>query len=180
MKVLIGVCGGIAAYKAAEVVSKLVQASCEVNVCMTPQAEQFISALTFSALTGRPTQTQEQLSQDSLDQTYSHLYPATEVDLFALIPATANTIGSIAHGLGTDPVSNGALSLKADCKRIYCPAMNTNMWKQTSVQRNCEQLNEDGWTVIGPQSGHLACGSIGVGRLADTEMIVEKILQYKV
>ena len=58
--------------------------------------------------------------------------------------------------------------------------MNTNMWKQASVQRNCEQLNKDGWTAIGPQSGHLACGSIGIGRLADTEMIAEKILQYKV
>ena len=179
MKVLIGVCGGIAAYKAAEVVSKLVQASCEVNVCMTPQAERFISALTFSALTGRPTQTQEQLSQDSLDQTYSHLFPATEVDLFALIPATANTIGAIAHGLGTEPVSNGALSLKADCKRMYCPAMNTHMWKQASVQRNCEQLKEDGWMEIEPQSGRLACGSMGIGRLADTEIIVEKILQQK-
>ena len=179
MKVLIGVCGGIAAYKAAEVVSKLVQAGCEVDVCMTPQAERFITALTFSALTGRPTQTQEQLSQDSLDQTYAHLYPSTKVDLFVLIPATANTIGSIAHGLGTDPVSNGVLSLKADCKRLYCPAMNTHMWKQVSVQRNCEQLKEDGWIAVGPESGYLACGSMGIGRLADTEIIVEKILQQK-
>jgi phosphopantothenoylcysteine decarboxylase/phosphopantothenate--cysteine ligase len=179
MRVLIGVCGGIAAYKSAEVVSKLVQAGCEVDVSMTPQAERFITALTFSALTGRATQTLEQLSQDSLGQTYAHLYPATEVDVFALVPATANTIGSIANGLGTEPVSNGALSLRENCKRIYCPAMNTHMWKQPAVQRNCKQLKEDGWIAVGPESGRLACGSLGMGRLADTDIIIEKILQQK-
>tara|TARA_E500000178_G_C16655185_1_gene588110 strand:+ start:107 stop:649 length:543 start_codon:yes stop_codon:yes gene_type:complete len=179
MRILIGVCGGIAAYKSAEVVSKLVQAGCEVDVCMTPQAERFITSLTFSALTGRPTQTQEQVSQDSLVQTYAHLYPATEVDVFVLVPATANTIGTIANGLGIEPVSNGALSLSEDCKRIYCPAMNTHMWQQPAVQRNCKQLQEDGWMAIGPESGRLACGSLGMGRLADTEIIIEKILQQK-
>ena len=175
MKILIGVCGGIAAYKAADLVSKLVQNNHEVNVCMTPNAENFISALTFTGLTGNFTQTLKNLNSEDTDNVYSHLFPASISDIFVLIPATANTIASIANGYGNDPVSNSALSLPSTCRKIFCPAMNPIMWEQSSVQRNVNQLKNDGWKMIDPETGRLACGSTGIGRLANLDTILEVI-----
>lgn len=177
MHILIGVSGGIAAYKAAEVASQLVQHGCTVDVCMTPNAERFMTPLTFTALTGRATQSQQHVQSSTQSETYAHLYPASEVDLFVVLPATSTTIARIAHGLGEEPVSNAALALQTDCIKLYCPAMNTNMWKNPAVQRNCRTLEQDGWKTIGPESGRLACGSIGEGRLASPATIIETILQ---
>jgi phosphopantothenoylcysteine decarboxylase/phosphopantothenate--cysteine ligase len=179
MHILVGVSGGIAAYKAAEVVSQLVQKDCTVDVCMTPNAERFITPLTFTALTGRVTQYQQQVQSSTQAETYAHLYPSSEVDLFIVIPATASTIARLAVGLGEDPVSNAALGLKVDCIKQICPAMNTHMWKQPSVQRNCRTLEQDGWEIVGPEAGRLACGTIGEGRLASPARILDSILQHK-
>jgi len=179
MHILVGVSGGIAAYKAAEVVSQLVQKDFTVDVCMTPNAERFIGPLTFSALTDRITQSQQQIQNSTQAETYAHLHPSSEVDLFLVVPATASTIARLATGLGEDPVSNAALALKKDCIKLACPAMNTNMWQQPPVQRNCRILEQDGWELIGPETGRLACGTIGDGRLASPSRIVDSILQHQ-
>ena len=125
MRVVVGVGGGIAAYKAADIVSQLVQAKCDVRVVMTPSATKFVAPLTFAALTQQKVITSlfPDTSSGGMDVIYPHLYPATEADAFAVIPATANAIGKLATGLGDDMVSCSALSLKQGCKRIYCPAI---------------------------------------------------------
>jgi len=179
MHILVGVSGGIAAYKAAEVVSQLAQKDCTVDVCMTSNAERFITPLTFTALTGRATQCQQQIQSSTQTETYAHLYPSSEVDLFIVMPATASTIARLAVGLGEDPVSNAALALKSDCIKQVCPAMNTNMWQQASVQRNCRTLEHDGWEIIGPETGRLACGTVGEGRLASPTRILDSVLQHQ-
>tara|TARA_B100000925_G_scaffold260321_1_gene216385 strand:+ start:857 stop:1396 length:540 start_codon:yes stop_codon:yes gene_type:complete len=174
-KIIIGVSGGIACYKTADLVSKLVQNNFDVNVCMTPSSEKFITALTFNALTGNETYTQNTLL-DSQNTYYPHLYPATSADIFILIPATANIIGKIANGLVDDPVSSTSLSLNKECKKFFCPAMNNEMWDQKIVQNNCSKLNDLGWIQIGPDNGNLACGNIGKGRLSEIEEILKIIL----
>ena len=142
-KVLIGITGGIAAYKAADIVSQLVQAECDVRVTMTPSATKFVAPLTFAALTQQKVITSlfPDTSAGGMDVIYPHLYPATEADAFAVIPATANAIGKLAAGLADDMVCCSALSLRKDCKRIFCPAMNHQMWKtrwfRITVRSSC-------------------------------------------
>ena len=104
------------------------------------------------------------------------MWPATSADIFILIPATANIIGKIANGLADDPVSSTSLSLKKECKKFFCPAMNNEMWDQKIVQNNCSKLNDLGWIQIGPDNGNLACGNIGNGRLSEIEEILKIIL----
>ena len=114
-KIIIGVSGGIASYKSADLASKLVQHGMDVNVCMTPNSEKFITPLTFSAITGKETYTDKTII-DEKNTYYPHLYPAIYADVFILIPATANVIGKIANGLADDPVTNTSISLKRECK----------------------------------------------------------------
>ena len=177
-KVLIGVTGGIAAYKAAEVVSQLMKSNCDVRVVMTEAATQFVAPLTFAALTQQKVITSifPDTSSGGMDVIYPHLYPATEADAFAVIPATADSIAKLANGFGDDIVCCSALSLKADCKRIYCPAMNVQMWEQQVVSENTHKLLRLGWHQVGPEQGRLACGTNGYGRMSTPTVITQIIL----
>jgi phosphopantothenoylcysteine synthetase/decarboxylase len=178
-KLLIGVTGGIAAYKAAQVVSALKQAGHDVQVAMTPAACRFVAPLTFAALSQKEVRTElfPENPSSGKEQLYPHLYPATEADLFAVLPATADIIGKIACGFGDDIVSASALSLSADCPRLFCPAMNTQMWDNPVVQENVRTLEKRGWQRIGPESGLMACGTTGSGRMAAPDSIIQAIHQ---
>ncbi|MCH2176528.1 MAG: bifunctional phosphopantothenoylcysteine decarboxylase/phosphopantothenate--cysteine ligase CoaBC [Lentisphaeria bacterium] len=176
-KIILGISGGIAAYKVATVASLLTKLGAEVHVAMTPSAEKFIGALTFGSLTANPVQvtTWPQNNTNNRDDWYPHLYPATDADLFCVAPATANTIAKITYGLGEEPVSLNALSLPNKCQRLFCPAMNAEMWQNDAVQDNVATLLRRGWQQIGPESGRLACGVIGEGRMSEPETIVNEI-----
>lgn len=177
-KVLIGVTGGIAAYKTAEVVSQLVKANCDVRVVMSEAATKFVAPLTFAALTQQKVITSifPDTSSGGADVIYPHLYPATEADAFAVIPATADAIAKLAHGFGDDIVCCSALSLKPDCKRIFCPAMNVQMWEQPVVVENTHKLLKLGWHQVGPEKGRLACGTNGYGRMSTPTVIAQIIM----
>lgn len=177
-KVLIGVTGGIAAYKTAEVVSQLVKANCDVRVVMTEAATKFVAPLTFAALTQQKVLTSifPDSSSGGRDIIYPHLYPATEADAFGVVPATADAIAKLANGFGDDIVCCSALSLKPNCKRIYCPAMNSQMWDQLAVRQNTRKLLKLGWHQVGPETGRLACGTTGFGRMSTPTAIVQIIL----
>lgn len=176
-KILIGISGGIAAYKAAAVVSKLAQAGHDVRVIMTESATKFVTPLTFAALTQKKVLCRmfpDEINGEK-DTIYPHLYPATEADLFLVLPATANVIAKLANGIGDDVLTTSALSLKPDCKRFFCPAMNSQMWEQLIVQDNLNKLQKYGWTSIGPNDGRMACGDTGSGRMSEPEQILEII-----
>lgn len=175
-KILIGVSGGIAAYKAASVVSALKQAGHDVQVAMTPAACKFVAPLTFAALSQKEVRT-ELFTENPADKgrLFPHLYPSTTADLFALMPATANTIAKIAHGCGDNIVTAAALSLSKACVKMFCPAMNAHMWENPAVQKNVTTLEAFGWQRIGPGAGRAACGSSGAGRMSEPEEILAAI-----
>jgi phosphopantothenoylcysteine decarboxylase/phosphopantothenate--cysteine ligase len=177
-KVLVGVTGGIAAYKVAEIVSQLVKAKVDVRVVMTEAATRFVGPLTFSALTQQKVITSvfPDTGSGEMDVIYPHLYPATEADAFAVVPATADAMAKLAHGFGDDIVCCSALSLKPNCKRIFCPAMNVQMWNQPVVRENAKKLLQLGWHQIGPEKGRLACGTYGYGRMSTPTAIAQVIL----
>lgn len=176
-KILIGVTGGIAAYKAASVVSALTQAGHDVQVAMTPAACRFVTPLTFAALSHKEVRTELFPAAPTSDKgtLYPHLYPATEADLFVVLPATADIIGKFAHGFGDNIVSTSALSLAVDCPKLFCPAMNSQMWDNPAVQENVRTLEARGWQRIGPDSGLMACGTTGAGRMSEPAAILETI-----
>ncbi|MDF3127908.1 bifunctional phosphopantothenoylcysteine decarboxylase/phosphopantothenate--cysteine ligase CoaBC [Kiritimatiellaeota bacterium B1221] len=175
-KILVGVSGGIAAYKALDVVSSLRKQQHQVQVVMTEAATRFVHPRTFAAVSGQPVlHDMWPEHAKNLEDGYPHLYPATETDLFVLVPATANTIAKIAGGFGSDLLSTSCLSLPGKCRKIFCPSMNVEMWLNRTVQANAEKLEQDGWRVVGPESGHLACGMTGEGRLSSTERILQVI-----
>lgn len=177
-RVLVGITGGIAAYKAADVCSQLVKAGCDVRVIMTEAATKFVAPLTYAALTQQKVITSifPDSSSGGMDVIYPHLYPATEADAFVVVPATADSIAKLANGFGDDMVSCSALSLKADCKRMFCPAMNTQMWAQRVVSDNAKKLLSYGWHQIGPEKGRMACGTVGYGRMSSPTAIAQIIL----
>ncbi|MEN7972368.1 MAG: flavoprotein [Verrucomicrobiota bacterium] len=177
-KILIGITGGIAAYKTADIASQLVKANIDVRVVMTEAATRFIAPLTFAALTQQKVLTTvfPENNTGEKDVIYPHLYPATEADAFIVAPATADAIAKLANGIGDDIVCCSALSLKADCKRIFCPAMNEQMWEQPVVRENAKKLLKLGWHQIGPEKGRLACGTAGYGRMSAPSAIVQIIL----
>lgn len=176
-KILIGISGGIAAYKAAYVVSALRQAGHDVQVAMTPSACQFVTPLTFAALSQKEVRTELFPAHPTSDkgQLYPHLYPATEADLFAVLPATADIIAKLAYGFGDDIVCASALSLSITCIKLFCPAMNTQMWENPVVQENVQTLEKRGWRRIGPESGLMACGSEGAGRMSEPESMLKTL-----
>jgi len=177
--IVVGITGGIAAYKAAEVVRALDRAGREVHVMMTPAATEFVSPLTFAALVRRPVLTQmfpnpELATGQAL---YPHLQPAERADAFLVCPATADAIARLAVGMANDVVTAAALSLPAGCHRFFAPAMNDRMWANPIVRENARRLESWGWVRIGPGSGALACGAVGEGRMADPEQITEVVLR---
>lgn len=161
------VCGGIAAYKAAALVSALVQGGCGVTVAMTRNARRFIGPLTFRALTARPVFTSAWETAESAD--IQHLKLSETADLIIVAPATANVIGKLAAGVADDLVS--ALLLGAACPVLLAPAMNTRMWEHAAVQRNVAFLREAGVLMAGPDAGWLACRQVGAGRMSEPDSL---------
>ncbi|HKA00606.1 MAG TPA: bifunctional phosphopantothenoylcysteine decarboxylase/phosphopantothenate--cysteine ligase CoaBC [Candidatus Solibacter sp.] len=169
MKVLLGVGGGIAAYKAAELARLLMQQDHTVQVAMTPAATQFVQPLTFAALTGRKVLT----DVFDIESAIEHISVAQENDLLVIAPATANLIAKLAHGLADDFVTTTYLAFTGTV--VIAPTMNVNMWQHPATQANLETLTRRGHTIVEPGSGYLACGMTGPGRLAEPAEIADVI-----
>ena len=168
--ITVGVTGGIAAFKAAQLVSSLNSGGAKLNVIMTRSAQEFVKPLTFQVLSGNPVRT------DLFEATrgsVQHIELAAWPDLIVIAPATANILGKAAAGIGDDLLST--VILAATCPVLFCPAMNVNMYNNVVVQRNIEVLRGLGYKFVEPGTGRLACGTEGQGRLADLELIIEKI-----
>jgi len=177
MKIALGVTGGVAAYKAAELVRRLQQEKLDVQVVMTRAAQEFITPLTFAALTGQKVITEMFASADAapanVESAIEHIAVAQRIDLLLVAPATADILGQFAHGIAGDFL--GTLYLATKAPVIVAPAMNVNMWEHPATQENIATLRARGVHVVDPGEGYLACGMTGAGRLAATEAIVEKV-----
>jgi phosphopantothenoylcysteine decarboxylase/phosphopantothenate--cysteine ligase len=165
--VVLGVGGGIAAYKAVEIARAVVKGRGAVRVAMTPAATRFVGPLTFQAVSGAPVLTD--LFDSSVEQTYGHLGLARAADLFVVAPATADLLARLRAGMADDAVTTTALAVT--CPVLLAPAMNTRMWKNAAVQENLAALRARGWHVVGPGSGSLADGDFGEGRMAEPSEI---------
>ena len=170
-KILLGVTGSIAAYKAAEIVSLLKKKGAEVLVIMTKSAAKFIQPLTFSSLSGNPVIDNLFSINDKI--VVKHISLAEWADLILIAPATANVVGKIAHGIANDMLTTTVMACKA--KVIFAPAMNKNMISNPLYRQNVEKLTALGYEFIDSEYGRLACGEIGEGRLANIEEIVDRI-----
>jgi phosphopantothenoylcysteine decarboxylase/phosphopantothenate--cysteine ligase len=169
MKIILGVGGGIAAYKSAELARLLMQQGHQVQAVMTAAAEEFVRPLTFAALTGRKVLT----NLFAIDSAIEHISVAQEHELLAIAPATADLIAKMAHGLADDFLTTLCLAFTGPV--VVAPAMNVNMWQHAATQANLETLRKRGYRMVEPGSGYLACGMTGPGRLADPEEIVAAI-----
>ncbi|MBO4898213.1 MAG: bifunctional phosphopantothenoylcysteine decarboxylase/phosphopantothenate--cysteine ligase CoaBC [Clostridia bacterium] len=169
--IVLGVCGGIAAYKAADLTSKLKKLGANVYVIMTKSATEFVSPLTFRALS------QNDVAVSTFDEPkameINHISLADRADVFVIAPATANMIGKIACGIADDMLSTTVMATKAPC--VIAPAMNTNMYENPIVQENIEKLKKLGFVFAPPRESRLACGTYGVGALCDVEDIIDYI-----
>jgi len=170
--VILGVSGGIAVYKAVELLRLLTKAGADVHVVMTKNAQEFMTPLTFQTLSGNPVHTE--LFNLYQEQEIDHIALADRADLFILAPATANLIGKIAHGLADDLLTTSVMATKAPV--LVVPAMNSNMYENPIYQRNEKLLIDDGYHVMEPATGALACGWQGKGKLPDPEQILETAL----
>jgi phosphopantothenoylcysteine decarboxylase/phosphopantothenate--cysteine ligase len=174
-KVLLGVCGGVAAYKSAELVRELQRCGAEVRAIMTRAAQEFIQPLTFASLTGHKVFTSLWESEGAADTAViEHIAQAQWADVLVIAPATAHTIAKLAHGMADDFLS--ATYLAAQSRVVLAPAMNVNMWEHSATRANIAALEQRGHRIVAPGSGYLACGMTGDGRLADTETIVRAVL----
>ena len=171
--VVIGVSGGVAVYKALEVISRLRKKDIEVRVIMTESAQKFVTPLSFQSLS------QNMVTTDMFDEPKAweiqHISLAKKADLMLVLPATANIIGKVANGIADDMLSTTIMATKAPV--VFAPAMNTNMYENPIVQNNIEKLKSFGYEFIEPASGRLACGDVGAGKLADVEDIYEFVLK---
>jgi len=172
-RVALGVSGGIAAYKAAEIVRGLVRHECDVHVLMTGHAAEFITPLTLQTLSNHPVLTSQWDLSAGPD--IQHITLARELDLFLVAPATANTLAKMANGIADDLLSTFHLAVTAPV--VVAPAMNLWMWEHPATRRNIETLRERGVQIIPPGVGELACGEEGVGRMAEPQDIVDAILE---
>jgi len=177
MKIALGVSGGIAAYKAAEIVRLLQDRGVRVQVVMTRAAQEFVRPLTFAALSGEKVITglfDSGGEQPNVDSAVEHIGVAQGIDALLVAPATADVLAKFAHGLADDFLTT--LYLATTAPVIVAPAMNVNMWEHPATQANLEILRKRGVTVVEPDSGYLACGMTGAGRLAANEAIVDAVL----
>lgn len=172
--IVLGVCGGIAAYKAAELTRLLIKAGAGVHVVMTANGARFVTPMTFQALTGNP------VWLDPWDErranNMSHIELTRSADALLIAPATANMLAKLAHGMADDLLST--LALARDCPLLVAPAMNKQMWSNPATQRNVAQLKADGISVIGPDTGVQACGEVGEGRMSEPEAIREGLIAF--
>ncbi len=169
--IVLGVTGGIAAYKAADLASRLTKLGANVNVIMTKSAQEFITPLTFRSITSNPVATDT--FEEPAHWEIAHISLAQKADVFVVAPATANIIGKTASGIADDMLSTTIMATKAPV--IFAPAMNTNMYENKIVQDNIEKLKNHGYIFVPPESGRLACGTSGAGRLADNDVIIGHI-----
>ena len=171
--IVLGVSGGIACYKAAEIVSALVKKGHNVDVIMTENAQKFVTPLTFQTLSQNKVITDMFELPEHWD--VQHISLAKKADVFAVVPATANVIGKIAGGIADDMLTTTIMAAK--CRKIIVPAMNTAMWENPIVQENITKLRHYGYEIPEPDAGRLACGDTGKGKLLPWEEIVEIILK---
>lgn len=175
--ILLAMTGGIAGYKIAELTRLLVKAGATVQVMMTQAAEQFITAVTMQALSGRPVYTSQWDARP--DNNMAHINLSREADLMLLAPASADAIAALAQGRADDLVSLTALARRIhECPLLVVPAMNREMWAHPATQRNLAQLKADGATVIGPASGDQACGETGDGRMLEAQEIFAELCAH--
>jgi phosphopantothenoylcysteine decarboxylase/phosphopantothenate--cysteine ligase len=174
-RILLGVTGGIAAYKSAYLARRLGEQGAEVRVVMTAAAERFVGRQTFAAITGHPVET------DLFDG--SSVSPHTDLagwaELIVVAPATTNLLGRLANGLADDLLTNTLLATRGPV--VLAPAMHTEMWEHPATRRNIARLQEDGHEIVGPDAGELAGGDVGAGRMSEPEAIlavVEKLLEH--
>lgn len=169
--IVLGVCGGIAVYKACDLVSQLKKMGANIDIIMTKSATEFVTELTFRTLSANPVVTDMFDSPTSWD--VKHISLAQKADLFLIVPATANIIGKISNAIADDMLSTTVMATKAPV--ILCPAMNTGMYENPLVQENIKKLKNFGYEFIEPQEGRLACGDIGKGKLAKIETIISYV-----
>jgi phosphopantothenoylcysteine decarboxylase/phosphopantothenate--cysteine ligase len=179
MKIALGVTGGVAAYKAAELVRRLQQEKLDVQVVMTRAAQEFVTPLTFAALTGQKVITDlfgaVGAAPANVESAIEHIAVAQRIDLLLVAPATADILGKFAHGIAEDFL--GTLYLATKAPVVVAPAMNVNMWDHPATQENLAALRRRGVHVVDPDEGYLACGMTGAGRLAATETIAKKVCE---
>ncbi len=180
MRVALGVCGGIAAYKAAELARALQERGCTVQVIMTEAARAFVQPLTFAALTNQKVITglwagSHGNGDEALSSAVEHISVAQDNDILVIAPATADIIGRMAHGLADDFLTTTYLAFTGPV--VVAPAMNTNMWGHPATQGNIETLRQRGHVIVEPADGLLACGTVGPGRLAEPAVIAEAVLR---
>lgn len=170
-EILLGVTGGIAAFKAAALCSQLKRAGAGVSVVMTEHAQRFVTPLTFASLSGR--RVYVSLWEMEKDYDPAHISLTEGADLIVVAPASANMMAKLQAGIADDLLST--LLLSAASEVLLAPAMNTRMYQHAATQRNLQCLRESGVHMVGPESGRLACGTEGMGRMSEPETIVEKI-----
>lgn len=177
MRIALGVTGGVAAYKAAELVRRLQQEKLDVQVIMTRSAREFITPLTFAALTGQKVITEmfgaEANASANVESAIEHIAVAQRIDLLLVAPATADILGKFAHGIADDFLTTLYLATKAPL--LVAPAMNVNMWEHAATQQNLATLKSRGVHLVEPDEGYLACGMTGAGRLAGIETIARAV-----
>ncbi|MBZ5525482.1 MAG: bifunctional phosphopantothenoylcysteine decarboxylase/phosphopantothenate--cysteine ligase CoaBC [Acidobacteriia bacterium] len=178
MKIALGVSGGIAAYKAAELLRMMQEKGLRVQVIMTRAAQEFVRPLTFAALSGEKVITEifgEEAQEPNIESAVEHIAVAQSIDALVVAPATADIIAKFAQGIATDFLST--LFLATTAPVIVAPAMNVNMWEHPATQENIKKLAGRGVLIVEPDSGYLACGMIGAGRLAANETILQAVMK---
>lgn len=173
-RIVLGVTGGIAAYKAAELVRLLGKQGADVQVAMTAGATHFVTTTTFQALSGKPVFTDQW--DERMPNAMAHIDLSRQADLILIAPASADFLARIANGLADDLLAT--MVLARTCPLLVAPAMNLQMWENPATRRNVARLAEDGVKIIGPASGEQACGEVGAGRMLEPEEIVEEVLAF--
>ena len=173
-RIALGVTGGIAAYKAAELVRLLIKQGATVQVAMSEAATRFVTPVTFQALSGHPVFTDQW--DPRMANNMAHINLSREADVLLVAPATADFLAKVANGLADDLLST--LTLARDCPLLVAPAMNKQMWENPATQRNIATLRGDGVTLLGPAAGEQACGESGLGRMIEAEEIVAEVIAF--
>ena len=173
-KIVLGISGGIAAYKSAELARALIQEGAQVQVVMTEAAQQFITPITMQALTGKPVFTNQW--DGRIANNMAHIELSRQADAILIAPASADLIAKLSLGLADDLLSS--LCLARDCPLLVAPAMNLQMWAHPATQRSVARLNSDGITILGPSSGDQACGEVGMGRMLEPSEICEQLIAF--
>ncbi len=173
-KIVLGISGGIAAYKAPELARQLMQEGATVQVVMTEAAQQFVTPVTMQALTGNPAYTSQWDS--SIANNMAHIELSRSADAILIAPASADLMAKLSLGLADDLLST--LCLARDCSLLLSPAMNKQMWEHAATQRSVQRLNDDGVAILGPASGFQACGEVGMGRMLEPAEITEQVIAF--